>query len=463
MASIKERNGRYCLIYYYKDREGKRKQKWESYPTLAEAKKRKIEVEYKEQIGEFVIPQCTSVKELIEEYVESYGKDKWAISTYEGNMSLINNYILPIIGDMKLSDINTRFMEKYYQKLLKTPAVANPISGKSRSKYVSTSTVRDAHKLLRSCFQQAVKWDLMEKNPCIYATMPKHKSQKREIWTAETMMKALELCEDERLKLAINLAFACSLRIGEMLGLTWDCVDISEKAIRNEKAWLYINKESQRLNKESLKFMDNKDVMLVFPSDHKHTKTVRVLKTPKTESSVRKVFLPRSVAEMLVEWKKKQDEQKEFLGSEFIDFNLVFCTSFGLPIEDSSIRGALNRLIKENDLPPVVFHSFRHSSITYKLKLNGGDIKAVQGDSGHSQTSMVADVYSHIIDDDRRRNAELFENAFYGKKNLDPSIHEETQQGTIQVPDNVDPELLEKLLSNPEMLALLSSLAKTMK
>ena len=48
----------------------------------------------------------------------------------------------------------------------------------------------------------------------------------------------------------------------------------------------------------------------------------------------------------------------------------------------------------------------RHSSVTYKLKLNGGDIKAVQGDSGHSQVDMVTDVYSHIIDEDRRRNAE---------------------------------------------------------
>ena len=56
--------------------------------------------------------------------------------------------------------------------------------------------------------------------------------------------------------------------------------------------------------------------------------------------------------------------------------------------------------------------------MTYKLKLNGGDIKAVQGDSGHSQVDMVTDVYSHIIDEDRRRNAELFEEAFYEKKNL---------------------------------------------
>ena len=43
----------------------------------------------------------------------------------------------------------------------------------------------------------------------------------------------------------------------------------------------------------------------------------------------------------------------------------------------------------------------------YNLKLNGGDIKAVEGDSDHAQVNMVTDVYSHILDDDRRKNAEL--------------------------------------------------------
>ncbi len=60
--------------------------------------------------------------------------------------------------------------------------------------------------------------------------------------------------------------------------------------------------------------------------------------------------------------------------------------------------------------------SLRHSSITYKLKLNGGDVKAVQGDSGHAQASMVTEVYSHILDDDRKKNAALFEKAFYSGK-----------------------------------------------
>ena len=101
--------------------------------------------------------------------------------------------------------------------------------------------------------------------------------------------------------------------------------------------------------------------------------------------------------------------------------------------------------------------------VTYKLKMNGGDIKAVQGDSGYAQVNMVTDVYSHILDDDRRKNAELFEEAFYEKKNLDPQMHVQQENNNATVADEVDPELLAKVLANPEMRALLNSLAKTMK
>ena len=66
----------------------------------------------------------------------------------------------------------------------------------------------------------------------------------------------------------------------------------------------------------------------------------------------------------------------------------------------------------------MVFHSLRHTSVTYKLKLSGGDIKAVQGDSGHAQADMVTEVYGHIIDEDRRKNAERMENAFIIRKIL---------------------------------------------
>lgn len=139
-------------------------------------------------------------------------------------------------------------------------------------------------------------------------------------------------------------------------------------------------------------------------------------------------------------------------------------TTFGLPIGDSYLRNKMQDIIDELGLPDVVFHSLRHTSVTYKLKLSGGDIKAVQGDSGHAQADMVTEVYGHILDEDRRKNAELMENAFYNKENLNPQMKEQDEgSSTIPVPDGVDAELLMKVLGNPEMAALLNSLAKTMK
>ena len=223
------------------------------------------------------------------------------------------------------------------------------------------------------------------------------------------------------------------------------------------------------MSTEALKELNEKDVIFVFPEASKRYSTVRVLKKPKTKSSIRKVFLPTSVAEMLLARKQKQEELKRYLEDEYQNYNLVFATSFGLPYGSETLRKSLSRLIEEYDLPKIVFHSLRHTSITYKLKLNGGDIKAVQGDSGHSQVSMVTNVYSHILDEDRKKNAELFEEAFYQKKEADPNptamIDPSLPFGKkdLEVPEGVDPELLQKILNNPEMLALISALAKSMK
>lgn len=461
MASIQKRNKKYCVIYSYIDEKGKKKQKWETYRSYQEALKRQKEIEYKQSLGNLVVPNCKTVKQLMAEYVKLYGRKKWALSTYEGNVGLINNYILPAIGDKKLSDINTHFLENYYQRLLETPATENPYNKNRNGKCVGTSTVRDIHKILRSCFKQAVKWDLMEKNPALLAEVPEHNGKEREIWDAKTMMYAIDVCEDKSLKLAMNLSFACCLRMGELLGLTWDCVDVSEEAIEEHRAFLYVNKEVQRVQKESLKTLDEKDVIYVFPEESKRCKTVRILKKPKTESSIRRVFIPKSVALMLVEWKAEQDELKELLGDEYSDFNLVMATSYGMPKGGEYFRKSLNRLIKEHNLPKIVFHSIRHSSVTYKLKLNGGDIKSVQGDSGHSQADMVTRVYSHIIDEDRRYNADRFEEAFYQKKDADPEMHGKKGSKSLNIPDGVDADMLQKVLENPETAALLSALVKS--
>ena len=177
---------------------------------------------------------------------------------------------------------------------------------------------------------------------------------------------------------------------------------------------IYVEKELQRISRESLTQLGDKGIMFKFPTMRGCNSTVLALKEPKTKTSVRKVFLPKAVAEMLVERKRTVDELKELLGNEYRDYNLVFASTQGTPTEATFINRAFSKLIQDNNLPRVVFHSLRHTSTTYKLKLSGGDIKAVQGDTGHAQATMVTERYAHILDDDRRVNAARFQKEFYG-------------------------------------------------
>lgn len=278
------------------------------------------------------------------------------------------------------------------------------------------------------------------------------------------LMQAIEASDDPLVRIAFHLAFTATLRLGELLGLTWDEMDISEEAIRENRAYIIVSKEVTRVTKEALETLNSRDIKLVFPSTKKNNTTLRVLKTPKTESSVRKIFIPRTVAGYLVEIKKEQEELKDVLGEEYQDYNLVMATSFGLPVGECYLREKMLKIIDKEGLPKVVFHSIRHTSVTYKLKLTGGDIKSVQGDSGHAQADMVTEVYSHILDEERRKNAILMEKTFYNKEES-TSANKGAGDGTstFKVPDGVDPELLMKVLSNPEMAALLASMAKAMK
>lgn len=141
-----------------------------------------------------------------------------------------------------------RTMDKYYQNLLmvKTKVVNNR---KPSHEYLTAHTVRKIHKLLRNAFNQGVKWELMSRNPVQNATIPKEEHKERDIWTVETLFKALEVCDDDNLSLALNLAFSCSLRMGEMLGVTWNCIDISERSIKSDCAYIFVNKELQRIKK----------------------------------------------------------------------------------------------------------------------------------------------------------------------------------------------------------------------
>ena len=168
----------------------------------------------------------------------------------------------------------------------------------------------------------------------------------------------------------------------------------------------------------------------------------------KVRSVTNRNVRPKTVAEMLVERKKDIDEYKELFGEEFDDYGLVFCSVNGHPIERQVINRMFNKLIRDNGLSKVVFHSIRHTSITYKLKLNGGDMKSVQGDSGHAQMKMVA-------------NAQRIEETFYAKdgKQNDAPDREKAGRVVESGTQESDMDTLMRLLQKPEMAQMLKALA----
>ena len=264
---------------------------------------------------------------------------------------------------------------------------------------------------------QAVTWEYIKTNPAERVTLPKYRPKTRDVWTPSEAQRALECCTDTVLHTTMLLALGCSMRIGEILGLTWDCVDFSEESIMDGTAHVTINKELKRCQKDSLEALSKRGrskVIFIFPEwKQTESSTSLVLKSPKTESSVRVVFLPKTVALALRKVKESQDALKLLIGDEYSDFNLVIAHDDGRPYEERQISKMLKNLIEEFDLPPVVFHSLRHCSASLKLQIGGGNIKAVQGDTGHAQSRLVTDLYAHINHGDRIRLAQKMDKDFF--------------------------------------------------
>ena len=113
MASIVKRKNRYSVVYTYADDNGVKRQKWETFVTNAEAKKRNTQVEFEQEEGTFILPAAKTLSDLLEEYMSIYGVNTWAMSTYEARRSLIFNYITPLIGDLKLDVITPKTMVQF--------------------------------------------------------------------------------------------------------------------------------------------------------------------------------------------------------------------------------------------------------------------------------------------------------------------------------------------------------------
>ena len=474
MASIKKRKSTFSVIYWYLDNAGERKQKWDTLETKKEAKQRKAFVEYyQEKYGYVIVPleeqfarqideskkeldstdEDITLRDFLKIFVNLYGTSKWSPSTFSSKVGTIENYINPLIGDWKLNEITTKKLSAYYNDLLSVPEVPRA-NRKATGRCVQPANIKKIHDIIRCALNQAIRWEYIDtnkRNPASLATLPKVPKVKRKVWSVDTFREAIQQSDDDLLTICMHLAFSCSMRIGEITGLTWEDVVIDEQSIATNNARVIINKELSRVNAQAMQKLKEKDIIKIFPTQKPHCTTRLVLKTPKTETSNRTVWLPTTLAQLLVQYKKDQQELKEFLGSAYNDYNLVIALENGNPVESRIVRDRFTTLCEEHNFEVVVFHSLRHLSTKYKLKMTHGDIKSVQGDTGHAEAEMVTDVYSEIVDEYRRLNAKKLDEEFYDTLDTEEPEHNLHSEAQEPISDN-DKLLLELLKSmTPEM------------
>ena len=356
---------------------------------------------------------------------------------------------------MEMQKLKPYHMENLYTTLSKTPCGSyiegkkQKLTEKQKQRFLSGTTIHEVHRLLGTAFQYAVEWGILVKSP-VPVDSPKKSTQERTIWTVEEMRAALDSMEDPILHLAVHLTLVGALREGEIVGLTPEDLDFDAA---DGIGTFRINKSMQRVRKESLNQVDDGCIIKVFPDKLERSTTSLILKSTKTASSCRTIFMTSALKEELKKWLNQlaADEMKD--PARYHDSGMLFRLPNGLAVEPVLIR---KKFLKWQDahpeFPRIVFHGLRHSSATYQLMISGGDVKAVQGTTGHATADMLVNTYAHIQQSSRVELGRKFEEGFYAKQESPspqavPAAGEPTISMTalLELLKNADPEVKAQL------------------
>ena len=214
-----------------------------------------------------------------------------------------------------------------------------------------------------------------------------------------------------------------------------------------------VSKTMQRANKDALEKLDPNQVYHTFPDRRAGSKSSLILKKPKTKKSNRILYMTKPLKAELLAWleKLKQDEQNA--PEKYSNCGQLFRLSDGLPIAPELLTKWYRLWRAEHpEFEQIVFHGLRHSSATYQLMISGGDVKAVQGTTGHATADMLVNTYAHIQQSSRVELGRKFEEGFYAKQESPspqavPAEGEPTISMTalLELLKNADPEVKAQL------------------
>lgn len=308
----------------------------------------------------------------IDDWFENIHKPTLKPSTARGYEVNIRLHIKPYIGQIPLCDIRRNDIVKLYNRLL--------------AKGLKPSTIRYVHNTLRKALNDAVANDDIPKNPCSNVKLPKISRYKAVVLTQEQLCKLLEAAKTTPIFTEILLAVTLGLRRGEVLGLQFRDFDYDEKivAIRRQIGVIDAGKGSAAESSEW------------------------GVTTPKTEDSVRELYVPASVIEYV---KKLEQERQVYHLSHAKNDGFVCCGQNGSFKNPEMVYLHFKRLLRSQGLPEAMrFHDLRHSYASNMIEA-GLPLKTVSHILGHSSIGITADIYCDVINK-HKEAAEVVENSY---------------------------------------------------
>lgn len=369
---FKRKDGLWCgEITVGYDENGRQKRKFFYGKTRQEVAEKINQALSEIKQGILITDNNITLEDWLITWLHQYKKNQISESTFDDYESLIRNHINPAVGKYKLKDLRPEHLQALYNQKFKEG--------------LSAKRIKHIHVILHSALNQAIKSKLITYNVSEATTLPRNTNEKKiKTLTIEEQKRFLQALEGERLKPAFVLALTTGMRLGEILALKWEDVDLENKriTIRN-----------------SIRRIKNRDKQAEIK-----TKTVLVLKEPKTENSGRIIPLPDVAYQELVSFKLLQEEEKRQAGSSYIDSGFVFTTKVGTPIEPRNFLRTFQRITKKAALD-INFHALRHTYATRLLEANTNP-KIVQELLGHSDISTTLNIYSHVLFETKQKTAE---------------------------------------------------------
>lgn len=293
-------------------------------------------------------------KQTIEQYMTRWLADvalpNLRPSTYKSYESYIRLHIIPELGRYQLSALTPQHVQAF-------------LNGRTKAG-LSPRSVQYIRAILRRALGQAQKWGEVSRNVAALVDPPRTVRHQVRPLSPEQAWAFIEYTRDDRLGPLFHVAIASGLRQGELLGLRWQDVDLSAGT-------LTVRHAMQRVNGKP------------------------TLVEPKTALSRRTVTLPASAVAALRVQHDRQAFERAAAGEKWQEWNLVFASGIGTPLEPSNVTHRLQALLADAGLPRQRFHDLRHCAAS--LLLAGGvAARTIMGILGHSQISLTMNTYAHL-------------------------------------------------------------------